>query len=209
MANSISTSRRTPSTDGNPQREPVDAGPTGTGRQRDGNHRIDFSRPIGVVERRDVGEYHRRGLARDGESRPRPTARAVREILLQCHRTRGNRDDGSRQELDSPEEDTPDDSTDESVGGFYVEDDDPGIPLEEREAVFEYGHSIANGGRGWDCPSLTASRKYTAGRSRSVTDLTARCASKFAKSDYFRRKPSTVGDSRGLDRSPGAGSGSL
>jgi signal transduction histidine kinase len=38
------------------------------------------------------------------------------------------------------------DSTDDSVGGFYIEDDGPGIPPEEREKVFEYGHMTADDG---------------------------------------------------------------
>ena len=33
-------------------------------------------------------------------------------------------------------------------GGFYVEDDGPGIPPGEREAIFEYGHSSADDGTG-------------------------------------------------------------
>ncbi|MFB6171232.1 MAG: histidine kinase N-terminal 7TM domain-containing protein [Haloarculaceae archaeon] len=33
-------------------------------------------------------------------------------------------------------------------GGFYVEDDGPGIPPEVRDEVFELGHSITNGGTG-------------------------------------------------------------
>ncbi|WP_276301525.1 PAS domain S-box protein [Halorussus lipolyticus] len=57
------------------------------------------------------------------------------------------------------------DSTDESVGGFYVEDDGPGIPAEDREAVFQAGYSTGDNGLGlgltfvsqlsdaygWDC----------------------------------------------------------
>ncbi|WP_458207699.1 PAS domain S-box protein [Haladaptatus sp. NG-SE-30] len=39
-------------------------------------------------------------------------------------------------------------STDEFVSGFYVEDDGPGIPPEERESVFEYGHTTAKNGSG-------------------------------------------------------------
>ncbi|WP_254537775.1 PAS domain S-box protein [Halomarina litorea] len=33
-------------------------------------------------------------------------------------------------------------------GGFYVEDDGPGIPPEEREAVFDHGHTTRQGGTG-------------------------------------------------------------
>ena len=33
-------------------------------------------------------------------------------------------------------------------GGFYIEDDGPGIPPAEREAVFEYGYSTASNGTG-------------------------------------------------------------
>ncbi|WP_223301621.1 HAMP domain-containing sensor histidine kinase [Haladaptatus sp. R4] len=32
--------------------------------------------------------------------------------------------------------------------GFFVEDDGPGITPEEREAVFEHGHTTAEGGSG-------------------------------------------------------------
>ena len=32
--------------------------------------------------------------------------------------------------------------------GFFVEDDGPGIPSEERETVFEYGHTTAEEGTG-------------------------------------------------------------
>ena len=50
-----------------------------------------------------------------------------------------------------------DDATGESVtvtvgdldGGFYVEDDGPGIPAEKREEVFESGYSTSNGGTGF------------------------------------------------------------
>ncbi|WP_144903707.1 hybrid sensor histidine kinase/response regulator [Halobellus captivus] len=34
-------------------------------------------------------------------------------------------------------------------GGFYVEDDGPGIPADEREQVFEYGYSTTQGGTGF------------------------------------------------------------
>ncbi|MFB6074845.1 MAG: sensor histidine kinase [Haloarculaceae archaeon] len=33
--------------------------------------------------------------------------------------------------------------------GFYVQDDGPGIPPEDRDAVFEYGYSTADGGTGF------------------------------------------------------------
>ena len=46
----------------------------------------------------------------------------------------------------SPREDEASgDSTDESVGGFYVEDDGPGIPPERRSEVFEYGYTSTSG----------------------------------------------------------------
>jgi PAS domain S-box-containing protein len=34
-------------------------------------------------------------------------------------------------------------------GGFYVEDDGPGIPADERDAVFEHGYTTADGGIGF------------------------------------------------------------
>ncbi|UPW01997.1 PAS domain S-box protein [Halorussus gelatinilyticus] len=40
-------------------------------------------------------------------------------------------------------------STDESVGGFYVEDDGPGIPEDERGEVFDPGYSTSNVGIGF------------------------------------------------------------
>jgi signal transduction histidine kinase len=36
----------------------------------------------------------------------------------------------------------------ELADGFFVEDDGPGIPPEEREAVFEHGHTTAKSGSG-------------------------------------------------------------
>lgn len=34
-------------------------------------------------------------------------------------------------------------------GGFYVEDDGPGIPAEERETVFDAGYSTTQAGTGF------------------------------------------------------------
>jgi signal transduction histidine kinase len=34
-------------------------------------------------------------------------------------------------------------------GGFYVEDDGPGIPADEREAVFGFGYSTGRDGTGF------------------------------------------------------------
>jgi signal transduction histidine kinase len=33
--------------------------------------------------------------------------------------------------------------------GFYVEDDGPGIPAEDRESVFDYGYTTCDGGSGY------------------------------------------------------------
>jgi signal transduction histidine kinase len=33
-------------------------------------------------------------------------------------------------------------------GGFYVEDDGPGIESDEREQVFDHGHTTSDGGTG-------------------------------------------------------------
>ncbi len=41
-----------------------------------------------------------------------------------------------------------DGSEDDSFRGFYVEDDGPGVPASEREAVFEHGYTTADGGSG-------------------------------------------------------------
>jgi signal transduction histidine kinase len=57
----------------------------------------------------------------------------------------------------SPPSQAPEDSADVTVRvgtlsddeGFYVADDGPGIPAEEREAVFDAGYSTAEGGVGF------------------------------------------------------------
>ena len=69
------------------------------------------------------------------------------------HGDRGERSPGTRdQSLDRSEGTTSEGSLTVTVGaledGFYVADDGTGIPADEREMVFEPGHSTANGGTG-------------------------------------------------------------
>jgi signal transduction histidine kinase len=69
------------------------------------------------------------------------------------HGDRGERSPGTReQSLDRSEGTTSEGSLTVTVGalsdGFYVADDGTGIPADERETVFEPGHSSMNGGTG-------------------------------------------------------------
>ena len=69
------------------------------------------------------------------------------------HGDRGERSPGPReQSLDRSEGTTSEGSLTVTVGpledGFYVADDGTGIPADERETVFEPGHSTMNGGTG-------------------------------------------------------------
>ena len=65
-------------------------------------------------------------------------------------------------------------------GGFYVEDDGPGIDPEERESVFEYGYSTAPNGTERDSGSRSPNsvRTRTAGTSASLRGTTAAPASR-------------------------------
>ncbi|WP_158055369.1 PAS domain S-box protein [Halorussus halophilus] len=47
------------------------------------------------------------------------------------------------------EDEASEDSSDASGGGFYVADDGPGIPVEDRETVFEHGYSTGSDGTGF------------------------------------------------------------
>ncbi|MDS0292565.1 hybrid sensor histidine kinase/response regulator [Halogeometricum luteum] len=57
-------------------------------------------------------------------------------------------------------------------GGFYVEDDGPGIPPEERASVFEQGHTTTEGGSGFGL-SIVESIVEAHGWSVAVTEGTA------------------------------------
>ena len=108
----------------------------------------------------------------------------------------------------------------ELADGFFVEDDGPGIPLpEDREAVFEHGHTTAKSGSGLGL-SIVKTIANAHGWSIAVpaTDRTAGLGFGFARrsspanpvlSAYTHRNPSTVGAGSGLDCNPALGSGSL
>jgi len=90
---------------------------------------------------------------------------------------RGERRPGSReQSLDRSEETTPEGSLTITVGaledGFYVADDGRGIPANERETVFEPGHSTMNGGTGL---GLAIVEQIIAAHDWDVTLTTADC----------------------------------
>jgi len=76
----------------------------------------------------------------------------------------GNRqtDDGVSERRPPTDEDTATQPT-----GFYVADDGPGIPEDEREDVFDHGYTTSEGGTGLG-PSRSSGKwsKHTAGRSR-------------------------------------------
>ncbi|MFC6755604.1 sensor histidine kinase [Halomicroarcula sp. GCM10025894] len=53
----------------------------------------------------------------------------------------------------------------DTESGFYVADDGPGIPAEDRQRVFEQGYGTAREGKGTACSSPRASRRRTDGTS--------------------------------------------
>ncbi len=81
-----------------------------------------------------------------------------------------------QQPLDRSEETTPEGSLTVTVGaladGFYVADDGTGIPVDERETVFEPGHSGTNGGTGL---GLAIVEQIVAAHDWNVTLTTADC----------------------------------
>jgi signal transduction histidine kinase len=90
---------------------------------------------------------------------------------------RGERGPGPREQpLDRSEETTPGGSLTVTVGaledGFYVADDGTGIPADERETVFEPGHSTMNGGTGL---GLAIVEQIIAAHDWNVTVTTADC----------------------------------
>jgi signal transduction histidine kinase len=93
------------------------------------------------------------------------------------HGDRGERSPKTRdQSLDRGEEATSDGSLTVTVGalsdGFYVADDGTGIPADERETVFEPGHSSTNGGTGL---GLAIVERIIAAHDWNVTLTTADC----------------------------------
>jgi signal transduction histidine kinase len=94
-----------------------------------------------------------------------------------AHGDRRERSPGTRdQSLDGSEKTTSEGSLTVTVGalsdGFYVADDGTGIPADERETVFEPGHSSMNGGTGL---GLAIVEQITAAHDWSVTLTTADC----------------------------------
>ena len=93
------------------------------------------------------------------------------------HGDRGERSSRTReQSLDRSEETTSEGSLAVTVGaladGFYVADDGTGIPADERETVFEPGHSTMNGGTGL---GLAIVEQIIAAHDWNVTLTTADC----------------------------------
>ncbi|WP_435186650.1 sensor histidine kinase [Halobellus sp. EA9] len=93
------------------------------------------------------------------------------------HGDRGERSPGTRdQSLDRGEGTTSEGSLTVTVGaledGFYVADDGTGIPADERETVFEPGHSSMNGGTGL---GLAIVEQIIAAHDWNVTLTTADC----------------------------------
>ncbi|AXG07147.1 sensor histidine kinase [Haloplanus rubicundus] len=93
------------------------------------------------------------------------------------HGDRGERSPGTREQSpDRNEGTTSEDSLTVTVGeledGFYVADDGTGIPADERETVFEPGHSSTNGGTGL---GLAIVEQIIAAHDWNVTLTTADC----------------------------------
>ncbi|WP_226042529.1 sensor histidine kinase [Natrinema sp. DC36] len=95
------------------------------------------------------GDAYRHWRSRDRRRR-RPGAPPVRKPVPECRRTRfyepcfahsaGCRGTRRQRRQRSGRHD-PD--------GFFVEDDGPGIPIDERESVLEYGHTTSPSGSGF------------------------------------------------------------
>jgi signal transduction histidine kinase len=108
----------------------------------DGAHTAD-----GGVERTEPDALDRPRQENESVPTQRATVTTVRVGTVDPSSTadeqRGpaNASDGRRPQRNDASED----STNSSVGGFYVEDDGPGIAPEQRETIFDYGMSTGDG----------------------------------------------------------------
>jgi signal transduction histidine kinase len=140
-----------------------------TGNRGESGDSVEHNATDGLSQSGDSGEHS----STDNRTR---SGDAV-DFDSNAHGDRRERSPGTRgQPLDGSEKTTSEGSLTVTVGalsdGFYVADDGTGIPAEERETVFEPGHSSMNGGTGL---GLAIVEQIIAAHDWNITLTTADC----------------------------------